>query len=117
MREILYKKKQSLKSRRKMISLSERAEDQECKTYVRKSFIYFVTKVTDLNQSLSQPEVFVKKSYNSKTKTETFSFRVKGNFYMTRDRVNLKVKFCHSLRINIFWKTQGISPKKSVTLT
>ncbi len=117
MREILYRKKQSLKTRRKIISLSERAEDTECRTHVRKSFVYIVTKVTEVKETLAQPEVFVKKAFNTKTKEENFSFRVKGSFYMNRDRVLFKIDFCHSLRIRIVWKTKNLSPKKSVTLT
>ncbi len=117
MREILYKKKHSLKSRRKMITLTERNEDNECKTYVRKHFVYIVSRVELTNENLERPDVIIKKSYNTKTKTEDFSFRVKGNFYMTQERRIFQVSFCHSLRINIIWKLPDLSPKKSVTLT
>ena len=116
MRKILYKKMTSMLNRSKAISVSESSEDKECKTYVRKNFVYIVSPDVDPQQEVAAPDIFIKKSYDTKTKEEKFSFRVKGSFYITRERSFYKVNFCHSLQINIAWKTKVFSPK-SVTLT
>ena len=117
MRNITYKKKQSLEHRRKLISICEHSEDKECKTYVRKSFIYIVSKAETIEDQPKPPEVFIKKRFDTKSLTERFSFRVKGAFYINQERSLLKVNFCHALRIHIVWKSKLFSPKKSVTLT
>ena len=117
MREILYKKRQSLKNRRKMISISEHAEDTECLTHVHKNFIYMVTRVEAASPAMPQPQIYINKAFNTKSQQERFSFRVKGAFYMPRDRNIFRVDFCHILRIHITWKNKIFSPKKSVTLT
>ena len=106
----------SLLNRSKAISVSESSEDKECKTYVRKNFVYIVSPDVDAQEEIAQPDIFIKKSYDSKTKEERFSFRVKGSFFITRERAFYKVSFCHSLNINITWKVKIFSPK-SVTLT
>ena len=100
-----------------MISLSEKSEDKDCKTIVRKHFVYIVSKVNAMEEQLPPPNVYIKKTFKTKQKIENFSFRVKGNFYLTKDRSIFLVGFCHSLKINIEWKQKDISPKKSVTLT
>lgn len=116
MRKILYKKRQSLKNRRKTICISEQAEDMECVTHVRKSFVYIVTRV-DASGTVVQPQIFIKKAFDTRLQQEKFSFRVKGCFYMTKDRMIFRVDFCHLLKIHITWKNKIFSPKKSVTLT
>jgi hypothetical protein len=117
MRDILYKKRESLKHRRKVISITEHSEDGQCRTAVRKSFIYIVTHADDVSKATGKPEVFIRKVIDNKRLEEKFCFRVKGCFYMTRDRFILKVEFCHTLHIDIVWKNKVFSPKKSVTLT
>jgi len=117
MRDILYKKRESLKHRRKLISITEHSEDQQCRTTVRKSFIYIVTQAETVAKDIGKPEVFIRKAFDTKTQEEKFAFRVKGSFYMTRERSMFKVEFCHTLRIDIVWKNKVFSPKKSVTLT
>ena len=116
MRNIVYKKKQSIEHRRKLISIAENSEDKECKTYVRKSFVYIVSKAETAGE-VNAPEIFIKKRFDTKSLVERFSFRVKGSFYLTREQSLFKVDFCHTLRINILWKSKIFSPKKSVTLT
>ena len=116
MRRILYKKMTSLENRSKAISVSENSEDKECKTRVKKSFLYFVKPDVQIEAHVTPPEIFIKKSYDTKTKEERFSFRVKGYFFINRDQCYYQVNFCHSLNIHITWKPHLISPK-SVTLT
>jgi len=117
MRQIMYKKRHSLKNRRKMISISERAEDQECQTAVRKSFIYIVSRPQNPAPVLEAPQVYVHKQVDSRNHQERFCFKVKGAFYMNRGQQAIKVEFCHCLRIDIIWKHKIFSPKKSATLT
>ena len=118
MRKIKYRKKHSLKNRWKMIKIDERTEDKECKTHVQKSFIYIVKSVNpNCDQTLRQPEIFTKKALNTKIQNEKFSFRVKGYFFMVQGRNLFKVKFCHTLKIDINWKIKVFSPNKSVTKT
>ena len=116
MRTIQYKKQHSLKHRRKVISINEHNEDKDCQTYVHKSFVYVVTQAAQVGDPLQDPQIFIRKQLDSKTNEEHFSFKVKGAFYMTRDRGFFKVDFCHALRIRIVWKNKIFSPKKSVTL-
>ena len=116
MKEILFKNVTSLPKRRKIISISETSEDKECKTFVRKSFVYLVTPQMRVEQTIPQPDVYIRKFYSTKTKEERFSFRVKGYFYIAQEYCFLKVSFCHRLKINILWKAKIFSPK-SATLT
>ncbi len=104
MREVLYKKRRSVQKRRKAISISERTEDKQCKTHVRKNFVYVVSKNVVTNPHAVAPEVFVNKFYDSNTKEEKFSFRIKGSFYVARNDKHVEVKFCHVLNICIHWK-------------
>ena len=117
MRTIEYKKRHSLKHRRKVISINERNEDKDCKTHVHKSFVYLVKQVVGMVEPLQDPQIFIRKQFNSKAQEENFAFKVKGAFYMNRDRGVFKVDFCHALRIGIVWKDKIFSPKKSATLT
>jgi len=117
MREIKYRKQTSIKHKRKAIQLSERSEDKECLTHVRKNFVYMVNPHEgDQQPTLTPPEIYIRKAYDSKKREERFSFRVKGAFYITRNNSYLRVEFCHSLNIEIHWKTKDFSPK-SVILT
>lgn len=117
MKDILYKKRESLKHRRKMISIIEHTEDEKCRSAVHKSFVYIVTRADSVENTVAKPEIYIRKAFDTKLQEEKFSFRVKGCFYMARDRFIFKVDFCHTLRIDIVWKHKVFSPKKSVTLT
>jgi len=110
MREILYKKMTSGKDKRKLMSIIERSEDKECKTYIRKNFIYIVS-AADKVEEVPDPEIFINKCRDSKTQIEKFSFKVKGVFYITKDERIAKVRFCHNLHIDLTWKTKVAFPK------
>ena len=97
--------------------MHEFCEDQDCRTHVRKSFVYIVTGAHQGESPIENPQIYVKKFFDTKLQHEKFSFRVKGAFYMTKDRVIYRVDFCHTLKIDIHWKNKIFSPKKSVTLT
>ena len=117
MREVLYKKQQSLAKKRKVISICESSEEKDYKTRVRKNFIYVVTKERQVNPNVVEPHIYITKQINSRTKEEKFFFRVKGAFYMAQEDCVFKVDFRHSLNILIQWNKENFSPKKSVTLT
>ena len=117
MRKILYKKRHSYKNRRKSFSIAEFAEDKDCRTIVRKTFIYKVKPGQPSDCQAVSPEVFIKKQLDNKKHRERFAFKVKGAFYLKQNRCGYKVEFCHYLKIDIFWKSHIFSPKKSETLT
>ena len=116
MRHISYKKRKNLKYKRQLVSVSERNEDKECRTLVRKNFVYVVSSVPDTTMPLPPADIYIRKEFNTERKEERFSFRVKGALYTSRGRQYLKAEFCHSLQIQINWKTKNFSPK-SVNLT
>ena len=118
MKKIMHKKVTSLREKRKVVSISESAENKQCKTQVRKCFIYKVLEAERIEQELPKPNICLKKAFNSKTIEERFSFRVKGYFFITHKRFYYKVHFCHSLYISILWKSKKFSPKpNSVPMT
>ena len=117
MKTIEYKKKYSLKHRRKVISINENNEDKDCKTYVHKSFVYVVVQVPQMSEPLGEPHIFIRKNFSTQSQQETVFFKVKGAFYINRGRDIFKVHFCHALRIHIAWKHKIFSPQKSGTLT
>jgi hypothetical protein len=84
---------------------------------VRKSFVYIVSPVDEIEANVRAPEIDIKKSFDTKKREEKFSFRVKGEFSITQGRRQFKVDFCHTLKIDIIWKGKIFSPKKSATLT
>ena len=115
MRDILHKTSQILKGRGKVITLREHADEKECVTDVRKNFIY-VANEAQCEEKQSIPVVHIKKSFDSVTRDERFSFRVKGSFYVNHSRRLMKVDYCHTLRIKLHWKAKVSSPKKTVTM-
>ena len=115
MREILHKTEGILQGRGKAITLREHAEEKECVTDVRKNFIYLATNALS-EEKQCIPQVHIKKSFDSASHDEKFCFRVKGYFYVNHSRRLMKVDYCHTLRINLHWKSKTSSPKKSVTM-
>ncbi len=115
MKDILHKTKEILKGRGKTILLREHMEDKECVSDVRKTFIYLAQEA-DIQGEPGTPQVHVQKFFDSVTQDENFSFRVKGFFYVNRNRRLVKVDYCHTLKIRLHWKSRVSSPKKSVTM-
>ncbi len=106
MKTIEYKKRHSLKHHRKIISINENNEDKDCKTHVHKSFVYVVREVGLSSEVIPEPNIFIRKRFDSKTQREDFSFKVKGALLLKRARNTFKVDFCHALRIQIAWKNK-----------
>jgi len=117
MRDISYRKKQSLKYRRKVIGIRESTKERDCITQVRKNFAYILTPVRHIQSTSEKPQIFVRKSFNTSKRQEKFLFRVKGAFFMARERNMFRVDFCHTLKIGIVWNKDAFSPNKSATLT
>ncbi len=111
MREILYKKKSSLKHRTKSVFIEESSREKDCDTQVRKQFVYRLEKVRGIHRPEAVPQIFIRKFVDNARGVEHFSFRVRGFFYMTQNRIPLRVNFCHSLDIHIQWRTTELSPK------
>lgn len=110
MREILYKNETSVKNRRRVIFVSEKSESKKVLTRVHKVFIYVVSKEMEGVGEAPAPVFSIVKHFNSKTKEEKFSFRVKGTFYIIKEESYLPVHFCHSLRIDITPKAVVTTP-------
>ena len=116
MKEILHKTRNTLDQRAKIISILENSEDQNCVTNIRKNFVYVVSPEEQEAGEAPQPDIEIKKSFDTKTRDEKFAFRIKGTFFVNRHRRIVKVDYCHSLKIHLHWKTKVFSPKKSVTM-
>jgi len=99
------------------MSICEISYEKDCKTHVKKHFIYLVKEVDKAQKNISPPRIDITKKMDTKNKTERFHFRVKGTFYIAQDGDMFKVNFCHSLDIMIIWNKKKLSPKKSATLT
>jgi len=118
MKRVLYRKRMNLKKRLKTFSIYSRTEDHECKTQVRKGFAYAVDWAKeDPAPESKAPLIFIRKVFDTKKGIETFSFHVKGYFYVNYNRELMRVRFNHTLDIEIRWKAKHFSPKKSVSLT
>jgi hypothetical protein len=115
MRDILHKTKEILKGKGKRIFIHEHSQDKECVSDVRKNFLYLATEV-DQEETTTAPVVRVRKSYDSLNRNEKFCMRVKGFFYVNRNRRLIRIGYHHTLRILLHWKLAITSPKKSVSM-
>ena len=115
MRDVLHKTTAILQGRGKVITLREHAEEKECTTDVRKNFIYLAAEA-ESEEKQAIPQVHIKKSFDSISRDERFSFRVKGSFYVNHGRRLMKVDYAHTLKIKLHWKANASSPKKTVTM-
>ena len=101
MKEILYRNRTSTKNKRKIISLSERVQKGNALVHTHRMFIYVIVKEVESVGKLPAPVFSIIKNTNTKTKDERFLFRVKGVFYIIKEKGFLLVSFSHSLRIDI----------------
>ena len=111
MREVLYKNQVSAKNRRRVITVSEKAQRNGYLTRTQKNFIYIVEKAGELVLP-EEPVVFISKIFNTKTHREKFLLRIKGIFYVsTKEDYFLKVHFCHSIKIELEPKRKVMASK------
>jgi hypothetical protein len=115
MRDILHKTKEILKGRGKRIVIHEHSQDKKCVSDVRKNFLYLAQEV-DHEEEPQKPHVSVNKSFDSVNRDEKFIMRVKGYFYVNRNRRLVKIAYYHTLRILLHWKSAVYAPTKSVTM-
>ena len=115
MKDILHKTKEILKGRGKKIVIHEHSQDKECVSDIRKNFLYVAQEV-DHQEDPPTPEVRVRKSYDSLNRNEKFMMRIKGFFYVNRNRRLVKVGYHHTLRVLLHWKSAMVSPNKSVSM-
>ena len=106
MREIAYKHLTSPKHRRKIISVCERNDTEECLTTSHKRFVYIIDYTAEPQTEVPKPEFYIGKVHDARQKREKFSFRVKGILFITRDNQTFRVRYSHSLLVNIDWKTK-----------
>ena len=116
MKKVLHKTRVAFDNRIKMTKIIEDAEDKDCVTKVRKTFVYVLTPVVGEPETLTEPQINIHKSFKTKTRDEKFSFRIKGAIYVNHKRQLIRVNYCHALRIHLRWKTKVFFPKKSVTM-
>lgn len=104
MKELLHKRRRDLDRGTKLITINSRSEDKESSTRVRKSFLYHVTKSEMTQAAVCQPQIFIRKSFDTKHKIEKFCFQIKGCFFTTNGDLVAKVYFHHCLNVQISWK-------------
>ena len=117
MKNIIFRKSLDPETRTKSLSVQQNTEDKDCKTQVRKSFKYKVTDAQPGQAEATEPQIYIRKKFDTKKQIELFHFQVKGDFCVTHQRMSYSVQFEHSLEIEIHWKSKAFSPKKSVVLT
>ena len=117
MKRVLFESQIDLEKKRKNFSIYSRTEDKQCKTQIQKSFTYVVNRVEEAAPAAKAPIVFIRKSFDAKTRVEEFGFHVKGFFLVNHEDTLMKVMFHHTLDIKIKWKAKDFSPKKSESLT
>ena len=117
MKELTYHKTSNPDKGVKALAISSCTDNGDSLTEVKKSFSYHVYRVDQAVQKNEAPQIYITKSFDTKTQTEKFNFQVKGSFVMTQNRFYLKVDFQHTLDIQILWKNKDFSPKKSAVLT
>ena len=116
MKQVLHQSRVAFHNRVKMTKIAERSQDKDCATSVCKTFVYVLSRVVAETQKLPDPTIKIRKSFDTKTRDEKFSFRIKGSIYVNHNRRLVRVDYCHTLRIHLRWKTKVFSPKKSVTM-
>ena len=117
MKDVLFESQIDLEKCTKNFSIFSKTEDKACKTQVQKSFTYVVNRVEEDAPVAKAPIVFIRKSFDAKTRVEEFGFHVKGFFLVNHEDTLMKVLFHHTLDIKIKWKAKDFSPKKSESLT
>ncbi len=117
MKQITYNKTSNPEKGVKALSVHSKTDNGDSLTEVKKSFSYNVCRLDEVSEECNAPEIYVTKSFDSKTCTEKFNFQVKGSFVMSQNRFYYKVDFHHTLDIQIIWKNKNFSPKKSAVLT
>ena len=117
MKRVIFKNKKDYEKGTKELSLCQKIEDKDCITHIKKSFFYRVVEVSCALGVCEDPQIYIVKNIDSKKKIEQVDLKCVGSFYVTHQRNFLKVNFQHSLNIQIYWKTDIFSPKKSAILT
>ncbi|MFH1360352.1 MAG: hypothetical protein ABIJ41_04865 [Candidatus Omnitrophota bacterium] len=105
MKEIIYKNRLSPKYKRRVITIHEWSACEGYQTHTQKAFIYIVEEKKSIRDPLPAPEFFITKITDSLTREEKFHFRVKGLFWVVKNKHFLEVQFCHSLRIDMVPKS------------
>ena len=116
MREVLYEKRLDPDKRVKVFTIDSESEDKKSITRICKSFRYKVDQAKGSAPRNKAPLIFIRKMFDTKRGIESFSFHVKGCFFITHDKELMRVRFNHTLDITIQWKAKDFAPKKSASL-
>ena len=112
MKEMIFKQNTDVNNKVKAVSSVEKIEDKNCITYIEKKFILKLSSTDQVAPKKSQPEFNLIKSFDTKKQIERFRFESKGYFFMTNNRMLVKINYKHSLRIKIVWKTKNVPLEK-----
>ncbi len=113
MDKLLLKKELDFINRTKALAVSQKIEDVDTITHIRKSFVYKVFYAPVDNGPAQCPDVVIRKVVDKKRRLEKFSFYVTGSFFMNHKRLLVKIGFRHTLDIDILWKKEDFSSQKS----
>ncbi|MCA9398580.1 MAG: hypothetical protein KC618_02440 [Candidatus Omnitrophica bacterium] len=116
MQKLMIKKNSDPKRKTKAITITQKTQDKESFTFVKKSFLYKVRKTSQISPKAEAPQIFIRKFFDTKRGVESFRLQVRGCFYINHNRMLLRVNFTHTLNIQILWKSKVFSPKKPVML-
>jgi len=109
MKNVIYSKKDLTHHRGRAISVREKADDKQCDTSIRKSFVYLVHRADTIPDKIPAPEVRVIKVIDSVSQREIFFLRVKGTVYFKQNRFIHRVDYMHSLLVRMLWKSHVLS--------
>ena len=114
MKRVAYKKTELSNNRGRAISIRENDADKESDTRIVKNFVYLVSAADAVPGNLPQPEIRILKKIDTEHRKESFVFKVKGLIYIKKNRFIFKVRYVHSLNVQVVWKTHVLAPDKPV---
>jgi hypothetical protein len=119
MRHVVYTKNDLVRSRGRVVSVRENIADADSDTCVVKNFVYLVRRVDACPpvESLPSPQIRIHKKVDTQHPAEGFFFKVKGVVYIKKNRFIFQIRYSHSLRIRILWKTHVLSSDNPAALT
>ncbi len=116
MKQLGYLKQELSRNRGRLISIRENMSDEDSDTATRKNFVYMVTRVDAVPDELPVPQIRVIKKVATEQRYEGLLFKVKGVIYIKKNRFIFQIRYCHSLCIQIYWKTHVLSSDKPAAL-
>ncbi|MBF0618613.1 MAG: hypothetical protein HQL19_00415 [Candidatus Omnitrophica bacterium] len=116
MKNVTYKKRSLPENRGRVVSVREALSDQECDSRSMKNYVYILSRADAVPKDIPVPEIHVTKRIMNEGQDEAFFLKVKGIIYTTKGRFIYKVDYCHSLTVQMHWKTHVLSSKDPAAL-